>query len=127
MKFIYHEGASYESINLPARFLIDFLDWPLDKTSLAFDRNTMWLSSIGAGLLAAVAIFLGGIVAPAIKEGNQSIIRTTTVAMVVWYLIDSIGSIAAGVPSNAVFNTIFLALILLPLWSGPSEEKTKNM
>ncbi len=110
--------APYESANLPARFILDLADWPFDKTSLALDKNTMWLSSIGAGLLAAFSIILGGIVAPAIKEGNQSIIRTTAVAMVVWYLIDSVGSIASGVASNAFFNTIFLIMVLIPLWGG---------
>ena len=107
--------APYESVNLPARFILDVSDWPFDKLSLPLDRNTMWLSSISAGLLFAVSVFLGGIVVPAIREGNQAIIRTTILAMVAWYLIDSVGSVAAGVASNAFFNTIYLVLVLIPL------------
>ena len=107
--------APYPSINLPARLILDLADWPLDNLAKPLDRNTQWLSSIAAGILAAVSIFLGGIVVPAIKEGNISIVRTTIVAMVTWYLIDSIGSVASGVASNVFFNSIYLILILTPL------------
>ena len=108
--------APYESVNLPARFILDVSDWPFDGTAEALDRNTQWLSAISAGLLVAISIFLGGIVAAAIKEQNQKIIRTTIIAFIAWYLIDSIGSVAAGVPSNAFFNTVYLVLVLKPLW-----------
>jgi len=107
--------APYPSINLPARYILDLSDWPLDNLESPLDRNTQWLSSIAAGILVAVSIFLGGIVVPAIKERNISIIRTTIIAMVTWYLIDSIGSVASGVASNVFFNSIYLVLILIPL------------
>lgn len=108
--------ASYETINLPSRFILDISDWPVDSLTAPLDRNTQWLTSIAAGLLAAVSIFLGGLVVPAIKENNKRVLQTTMFAMVAWYLIDSIGSVAAGVASNAFFNTIYLALVLLPLF-----------
>ena len=107
--------APFSEINIPARIILDLSDWPIDSLSLPLDKNTMWLSAIGAGLLGAVAIFLGGIVVPALKEGNKSVIRTTIIAMIVWYIIDSAGSIAAGVSSNVFFNSIYLALVLIPL------------
>ncbi len=107
--------APFSEVNISARIILDLADWPLDNLSTPLDRNTMWLSAIGAGLLAAIAIFLGGIVVPAIKEGNQRTIRTTIIAMIVWYVIDGIGSIAAGVSSNVLFNSVYLALVLVPL------------
>lgn len=115
--------APFAEINISARIILDLADWPIDNFSTPLDRNTMWLSAIGAGLLAAIAIFLGGIVVPAIREGNSSIIRTTIIAMSVWYIIDGIGSIAAGVASNLFFNSIYLALVLIPLIGT---EKTSN-
>lgn len=116
--------APFSEINISARIILDLADWPIDSVSTPLDKNTMWLSAIGAGLLAAVAIFLGGIVVPAIKEGNRSIIRTTIMAMTVWYIIDSIGSIAAGVSSNVFFNSIYLALVLIPLVCVKKGEPT---
>ncbi len=114
--------APFATINFPSRFILDLADWPIDNLSAPLDKNTMWLSAIGAGLLGAVSIFLGGIVAPAIREGNRSIIRTTILAMVFWYIIDSVGSIAAGVGSNVFFNSIYLTLVLIPL-VGISKNK----
>jgi len=116
--------APYESVNLPSRLILDSLDWPIDNLSTALDKNTMLLSAIGAGLLGSIAIFLGGIVAPAIKEGNKSITRTAVVAMLVWYVIDGTGSIASGVASNVVFNSVYLVLILIPILWKDVEENT---
>lgn len=107
--------APFVALNLPARLILDFSDWPIDSLSIPLDKNTMWLSAIAAGLLGAVSIFLGGIVVPALKEGNRPIIHTTILALTVWYVIDSAGSIAAGVSSNVFFNSIYLALVLTPL------------
>ena len=107
--------APFSEINVPARLILDLADWPVDNLASPLDKNTMWLSAIGAGLLCAVSIFLGGIVVPALKEGNKSIIRTTILAMIVWYIIDSVGSVAAGVSSNVFFNSIYLTLVLIPL------------
>lgn len=107
--------APYPSINLPARLILDISDWPVNNLATPLDRNTQWLSSIAAGILAAVSIFLGGIVVPAIKERNTSTIRIAILAMVVWYIIDGIGSIASGVISNVFFNSVYLMLVLVPL------------
>ena len=116
--------APYPSINLPARLILDLADWPLDNLATPLDRNTQWLSAIGAGVLAAISIFLGGIVVPAIKKADTSVTRTTILAMVVWYVIDSTGSVASGVSSNVFFNTIYLVLVLIPLIRINPNDKT---
>ncbi len=114
--------APFPLVNFPARLILDSADWPVDNLYAELDKNTMLLSAIGAGLLGAVSVFLGKIVVPALKEGNKPIINATILAMVVWYVIDSVGSIAAGVSSNVVFNSIYLALVLLPLVGIKSDE-----
>jgi len=107
--------APFSDINLPARFILDVSDWPVDNLSAPLDRNTQWLVSISSGLLAALAVLLAFVVAPAIKQGNRRVIRATISALVVWYVVDGVGSIAAGVFSNVIFNTIYLGLALAPL------------
>jgi len=116
--------APFSEIDFPARFILDLADWQIDKLDAPLDTNTMWLSAIGAGLLAAVSIFLGGIVVPAIRERNTRIINTTILAMGIWYVIDGVGSIAAGVTSNIFFNSIYLALVLIPLVCIGKNEAT---
>ncbi|MBL1276950.1 MAG: hypothetical protein COB30_012770 [Ectothiorhodospiraceae bacterium] len=107
--------APYTSYNISARVLLDILDWPLDNMAAELDRNTKWLSAIGAGLLAAVAIFLGGIVAPALKRGDEAIIKVAFWAIMAWYIIDGLGSLAVGITSNVIFNTFYLVLMIGPL------------
>lgn len=118
--------APYPSINLPARIILDISDWPLDSLDLPLDRNTQWLSAISAGLLAAIAIMLAGIVIPAIKTGNTATTNTTIAAFVVWYLIDSVGSYSAGVASNVVFNTVYLMLAVVPLLGLKEQRKNQR-
>jgi drug/metabolite transporter (DMT)-like permease len=107
--------APYVSINLPSRFIIDVLDWPLDNLSAELSRDVKWLTSIGAGLLTAFSIFLYGVVAPAIKHNDKKIIRITVIATIAWFVIDSTGSIVSGVTSNAFFNAIFFVMLMAPL------------
>lgn len=107
--------APFASINLPARFILDVSDWPLDQINQPLSREVMWLTAISAGLLAAISVFFYGIVAPAVKKRDKPVINTTIVAMLLWYFIDSIGSVAVGIYSNAVLNTVYLVLMLFPL------------
>lgn len=120
--------APFPELNLPAKLILDISDWPIDALNAPLDRNTIWLSSISAGLLAAVAIFLGFIVAPEIQNKNSSICNTTVCALLAWYVIDGIGSYAAGVISNIVFNTVYLAAAIAPIvltqpYFSKSQEK----
>lgn len=107
--------APFPEVNLPARVILDLSDWPIDNLASPLDRNTTWLVSIAAGLLAALAIFLGLVVAPAIEQGDREIVKATVYAFLVWYAIDGIGSYASGVTSNIAFNTLYLVLAMLPL------------
>ena len=107
--------APYRSFNVSARFLLDILDLPVDSMHKNLDRNTKWLSAIGAGQLAAFAIVLGGIVAPAIREGNIKVTKVAILAIVAWYMIDGIGSVAVGIYSNVYFNTVYLIAMISPL------------
>ncbi len=118
--------APYSAISEPSRLLLDLLNLPFGDAPQTLTKSEMWLSSIGAGLTAAICIMLLGIVVPAVENGDKPIIKTTIWAFVVWYLVDSIGSIAAGVPSNAFFNAILLVAILIPLCSVKFEKQSQQ-
>lgn len=108
-------GAAFPGLDGPARALLDLLDWPFDGAPATLDRYTRWLSSIGAGLTAAIAAMSWLIVAPALQRRDRTIRNGAAIAIVTWLIVDSAGSIASGVPSNAAFNAIFAALYLAPL------------
>lgn len=108
--------APYQGINTPAIVLLDILDWPFGDASKTLTNSEMWLSSIGAGLVAAISIMLFGIVAPAIEKLERKTVQVTKLAFVTWYIVDGVGSAASGVASNIFFNTILLVAILVPLY-----------
>ncbi len=107
--------APYTAINEPARLLIDLLDWPPGDASPVLSRSQMWLSSIGAGLVFAICIFLLGIVVPAVRRSDKKTARVTLWAFLGWFIVDGVGSAASGVHSNILFNSILLAGIVIPL------------
>ena len=107
--------APYTPVSEPARMLVDLLHWPLGDEPAPMSQNTVWLSSIGAGLVVALGIFLLGLVVPALESGDRRTIRVAIFAMLGWFVVDSAGSIASGVASNAAFNAVFLIVILVPL------------
>ena len=118
--------APFPAINAPARLILDLADWPFDAFSNPLSRDLMWGSAIGSGLLAAISIFLIGSIVPALRKGDGGPIRTTIIAMVVWYTIDGVGSYFSGVGSNIFFNTIYLALVLFPLVGIPDHLLNNN-
>lgn len=107
--------APYGPIDTPARLLLDILAWPMGDGRPVWDENILWLSSIGAGLLMALGVIFLGVIAPAVQQGNRRVVQTTIIAMLLWFVIDSAGSLAAGFRANAVINLITLVPILLPL------------
>jgi len=103
--------APYGSFGEPSRLLLDLLDWPFGDAAPALSRSEMWLSSIGAGLTVAICIMLLGIVV--LERSDKKTVQVTIWAFVAWYVVDSVGSVASGVASNAAFNLILLAAILV--------------
>lgn len=108
--------AVFPPIDRPASLLIDLLDWPVDRGTDFLSRDVRWLSAIGAGLLASMAMNNLLVVVPEIEAGNFRVLKGSAIATISWYVVDSIGSFASGVPSNVVFNTVFLVMLLYPLW-----------
>ncbi len=50
-----------------------------------------------------------------IGQEDAPLWRSLTAAMLVWYLVDSAISVATGFPLNAVSNTVFTVLFLIPV------------
>ncbi len=108
--------AAFPWFDQPGKILIDILDWPLDGSHDALSRDARWFSAIGAGLTASLGVLLLLVVIPGLKAGDPAIRRGALIAISVWYVVDSIGSVTAGVPSNALFNTVFFLMLAVPLW-----------
>ena len=114
LALVFASGA-FASLDGASKLLHDTADWPIDGSMADYTREAKWFSAIGGGIFAGFSVLLFLVVAPLIEEGSQLAIRGTIISMLVWFVIDSAGSVAAGVPSNVIFNTIFLAMILGPV------------
>ncbi len=108
-------SAAFAGIDALGVLFLDLLKWPLDGNPDALGQDARWLSGVGGGLLAGYATAILMIIAPAIERGDQSARRGAIAAIAVWFVVDSAGSIAAGVGSNALFNALFAAMYLFPL------------
>jgi hypothetical protein len=99
-----------------ARLYYDAINWPIDGGVTA---PTEWTAQRPtAAILGAVLIGWGITVLFAVAEGNAGNRRAwqmLTVAMVAWFVTDSIASMAVGLPGNVVPNTAFMFTYLVPV------------
>lgn len=107
--------ATIPSLDLPARLILDISDWPIDGSHDNLTRDARFITAIGSGLLTGLSLLLLLVVIPELERGNTRVIRGTIIALVGWYVVDSVGCILLGIVSNAVLNTIYLLLFLVPL------------
>lgn len=113
-------SAAFNGIDAPGRALVDLLDWPYTGETSVPSREARWMGAIGAGLSCGLGVIFARMVAPLIALGDPVISQIarkgSLLALIVWLVVDNAGSIAAGVPSNAVFNTLFFLLLAVPLY-----------
>ncbi len=95
--------------------MLDAVDWPIDGAVATLSTEARLMSAIGGGVFAGFAVMLLLIVAPALRRGDAEIRKSALIALLAWYVIDSTGSVAAGVAGNVVFNTLYLAAAIAPL------------
>lgn len=108
--------GSMEATSAPMQLTIDLLSLPLDGLPVHGDPASRLLSAIMGGLLlgwGALMWCLSIWVYDGAPEGTR---RAVLVSLVLWFVMDSAGSIASGHGSNALFNVGILALAVGPLW-----------
>ena len=117
-------GIVFVTIAFPAldSFAIaisQLFDWTGLTTSNPLTREARWFAAIMSGLSAGFGAFFVFIIAPLLSHKDAAVFQTIKrgglMAAGIWYIVDSIGSVAAGVPSNVAMNTLFLAVFAIPL------------
>ena len=103
----------------PTLAFLDLLQWPAGD-GLTLDSVGLMLCAITGGVSAGFGVVMYLIVAPLAERGDPLAAQAAP-AIWVWYIVDSAGSVLAGVPLNALSNTAFLALLITPflLWRAP--------
>lgn len=108
-------AGAFPPTNAAMMVMLDTVDWPVDGEVAALTKEARLMSAVGGGVFAGFSVMLLLIVAPALRRGDRDIRKSTILALIAWYVIDSAGSIAAGVAGNVAFNTVYLAAVLAPL------------
>ncbi|MBL7716347.1 MAG: hypothetical protein JNL01_12850 [Bdellovibrionales bacterium] len=105
--------AVFQITQEPWRFFFDLLAWPLDQNPATFTDHERQISAVLGGVLCGWAILLYRLAQPEVFNQKLRVLMIQSVW--VWFAIDSLGSIFAGIPLNAVSNISFLLMLLVPL------------
>ncbi|MEM6453067.1 MAG: hypothetical protein AAF703_22455 [Cyanobacteria bacterium P01_D01_bin.105] len=80
-----------------------------------------FLSALTGGFLLGWGVMIGCLRAWLYDIAPEAVRKVVLVSLLSWFVLDSAGSIASGVPSNAAFNVFVLLLAVGPLWLPTSE------
>lgn len=95
--------------------LADILIWPMDGAETGTLPEARLLYAIGGGAFVGWGWMIWRLSGKALDrapEVTRSIIRQS---VILWFTVDSTGSVLAGAPLNVLANCAFLALFLLPM------------
>jgi len=111
-----------------AHRLTNIFDWTGVAHTEVLTRNARWFAAIMSGLSAGFGALYVFVVAPLLilpnLESRQIAKRGGLIGAFTWFIVDSIGSFAAGVPSNIAMNVIFLAVLTLPLMMVSTSDES---
>lgn len=99
-----------------ARWTLDFLAWPLDGTQQYSDGAMRFLSALTGGFLLGWGVMIFCLRQWVYDIAPEQTRRAVLCGLLAWFVLDSTGSVSAGVPSNVVFNVIVLFSAVGPLW-----------
>ncbi|MEZ5932380.1 MAG: excinuclease ABC subunit A [Alphaproteobacteria bacterium] len=108
--------ASTSSSAFPVSFLADLIFWPVDGAQAVAAPSSHLLAAIAGGVMTGWGVLLYLLTARLYPKDPDLARLLITASIGIWFVIDSLGSIAAGAPINAVLNISFLVMFLIPLW-----------
>lgn len=114
--------ATVPSWDILAQLSLDVLAWPIDGTQRYADSSMRFLSALTGGFLFGWGVMILCLRQWVYDVAPEPTRRAIVAGLLAWFVLDSAGSIAAGVPSNVVFNVLVLLLCVGPLWRPTSSH-----
>lgn len=112
---VFFLGTMLESSEL-ARWTLDLLSWPVDGQQDYAAPTTRFLSALTGGSLSGWGVMIWCLSIWVYDHAPELVRRSVLIGILSWFVLDSVGSITSGNPSNAFFNVIILLLAVGPLW-----------
>ena len=97
----------------PVALLADLLIWPMDGLQRLELPETRVFMAISGGVMVGWGVTLWKLADHLLAEHLAAVRSITMTGLYSWFAVDSIGSIAAGVPLNALANVSFVVLFVL--------------
>lgn len=93
----------------------------------SFDApTTRFLSALTGGFLFGWGVMIWCLRVWVYDLAPEGVRRSVLVGLLAWFLLDSVGSIASGTPSNAFFNVLVLLLAVGPLWRRATDNSEQT-
>lgn len=108
--------SALPALNLPMRLLADLLVWPLDNAQTLLAAETRLTLAISGGVMVGWGVMIWQLAGAPMDAAPQAVRTIIQTSLLVWFVVDSFASVAAGAALNIVPNTLYLALFLVPIW-----------
>ncbi len=105
--------AAFPAADAGAKLFYDLVHWPLDGQSSFVEETRFTVAILGCVTIGWAMTMLTCLAAA--DALGAPVWRGLTAAIATWWVIDSAASIFAGVPGNALSNTVIFALFLAPI------------
>lgn len=109
-------AASVPAAAAPVELLADLIFFPIDGAEDVGAPETRLMNAIGGGVMAGWGVMLWMLATRLYPREPALATQLIVTGIVVWFVIDSTGSVLSGAPLNALFNTSFLLIFCVPLW-----------
>lgn len=107
--------AAIPSLSAPGAIFVDLVFWPFDGRPGIDGQAARLLIGIGGGLTFGLSVMVW-MVADRVMVRDPDAARAIVMTGIgCWFVVDSIASVAAGVPINALYNVPILLAFLWPL------------
>jgi len=107
--------ASHPATDVVWRTLFDLLKWPFDGDPAAFTADTRAVNAVLGGTMVGWGVLMYLLATPQHSVAIPALQRLMLYALYAWCVVDSMGSLAAGLPGNVVLNVLFLVMFVPPL------------
>lgn len=108
--------GAHPSVDALARWFISIAIWPFDELTAVTNTETRLLWAILGGICVGWGMMFW-LLTTQLFEAHHNKLRPIMIkAILSWFIVDSLASIASGAAFNAVLNISFLVLFLFPIW-----------
>ncbi|MEM7427700.1 MAG: excinuclease ABC subunit A [Pseudomonadota bacterium] len=108
-------GAIILGADILLAWFLDLAIWPLDGAQRTDLTEIRMLTAIAGGLTAGLGVMQWLITTLVYARDPETGRKILLAGIIIWFVVDGAGSIAAGAPFNAALNLVFFVPFVIPL------------